>query len=119
MPRTYVRCSDLAFSATSEEICGKLGTKETAPSGGGTLTEGLTETPSREVAAVVNATQDDRRRIAGEYLLRVRDDIERSARTRLNYIQNARTYGMTLDEIGGLLGITEGAVRYILKRGGA
>lgn len=81
--------------------------------------EGLTETPMREVATAVNQrTNDDRRRIAGEYLTRARDDFERAARTRLNYIFNARRYGMTYGEIGTLLGVTEAAVRSMLKRHG-
>ncbi|WP_413354054.1 helix-turn-helix domain-containing protein [Microbacterium sp. 1P06AB] len=61
-------------------------------------------------------SNDDRRRIAGEYLLRARDDLERAARTRIQYILNARKHGLTNADIGTFLGVTEAAVRRLIKR---
>lgn len=58
----------------------------------------------------------DRQRIAGEYLTRARDDFERAVRTRLAYVLAARRHGMTFEAIGALLGVTEGAVRSMVKR---
>ena len=71
---------------------------------------------TRESAVVAEKSGEQRRRIAGEFLLRARDDYERAKRTRLAYILNAREYGMTFREIGELLGLTEGGVRQIIAR---
>lgn len=65
-----------------------------------------------------NATAIERQRIAGEYLTRARDDLERAARTRIYYVVQARKYGMTNEAIGALLGISESAVRALVKRYG-
>ena len=117
MTRSYIRLPTHPPNPRNEEIYGMIRSNETTLGSVGALTEGLTDTPDMEVTAVVQATNDELRRIAGEFLLRVRDDVDRVARTRLNYVQNARRYGMTFAEIGTHLGVTEGAVRYIAKQG--
>jgi DNA-directed RNA polymerase specialized sigma24 family protein len=61
----------------------------------------------------------ERRLIALEYLTRVADDLRRVAALRVNYIRNARTYGATNQDIATALGISESAVRALLKRHGA
>jgi len=67
---------------------------------------------------VMQSTDDEKRRIAGDYLTRVRDDLERAKRTRIAYIVAARQHGMTNSSIGALLGITEARVRQLAKIGG-
>ena len=59
---------------------------------------------------------EDRRRIAGDYLTRARDDFHTAARNRIRYVLLARQYGMTNDAIGALLGISERAVRGLVAR---
>ena len=94
-------------------------TTETAPEKCVNTSEGLTETPKREVVtALSNGSNQERRRIAGEYLTRARDDFERAARTRIVYAVNARDHGMTNAAIGAILGVGESAVRGLLKRHG-
>lgn len=66
----------------------------------------------------MQSTQDDRRRIAGDYLTRARDDFDRATRTRIEYVLLARKYGLTNADIGALLGISEAAVRGLVKRHG-
>lgn len=61
---------------------------------------------------------DQRRRLAGEYLTRARDDFERAARVRIAYAIAARRHGLTNADIGTFLGITEGAVRKLVARHG-
>lgn len=94
----------------------KMGaTTKTAP----VTSRGLTDTPNEEVmTAMANRSNEDRRRIAGEFLTRARDDFERAARTRINYVMTARRYGMTNADIGALLGVGESAVRALIKRHG-
>lgn len=66
----------------------------------------------------MQSTDDQRRLLAGEYLTRARDDYERAKRTRIAYAIAAREHGMTNGEIGTLLGITEAAVRALIRRNG-
>ncbi len=118
MNRTYVRIPTRRDTPATGEIYGKIGGNETIPDNSvGPLAGDLTNTHVEDVVAVIDSTQD-RRLIAGEYLTRARDDFDRAARTRVEYIVNARRYGMTLADIGALLGVTEGAVRYIVKQYG-
>ena len=51
-----------------------------------------------------------------EFLELCRDDSQTLAHTRLYFIQKAREYGLSNQRIGDALGITEAAVRNILKR---
>lgn len=118
MTRTYVRVAKVSDSPQFADICARISVEKRPPESVGALTGGLTNAHVEDVVAVIDSTQD-RRQIAGEFLSRARDDFERAARTRVAYIANARRYGMTNAEIGGLLGITEGAVRYIVKHHGA
>lgn len=89
-------------------------TTETAPAGALTPNEGLTE-PDRGSAMQQSI---DRQRLAGDFLTRARDDFERAARTRVKYAIMARQYGLTNADIGTFLGVTEGAVRALIKRHG-
>lgn len=61
---------------------------------------------------------DQRKRLAGEYLTRARDDFDRAARTRIAYAIAARRHGLTNADIGTFLGVTEGAVRKLIARHG-
>jgi DNA-binding NarL/FixJ family response regulator len=60
----------------------------------------------------------ERRLIALDYLTRVADDLRRVAALRVSYILNARTYGATNQDIATALGISESAVRALVKRHG-
>lgn len=60
----------------------------------------------------------EKRRIALEYLTRVADDLRRAASLRLVYVQNARTYGATNQDIATALGVSEAAIRALVKRHG-
>lgn len=60
----------------------------------------------------------ERRRIALEYLMRVADDLDRIARLRVSYMQAARVHGVTNQDIATALGVSESAVRAMLKRHG-
>lgn len=100
---------------TNEENYARMGGDEAA-SGGvlPTPAEGLTATPSKEVAAVVNRTKTDL--LAG--LTAAQSAFEHARATRVDAILFARSVGLTYQAIGEKLGITEGAVRYILKSQG-
>ena len=104
--------------AENYEECGSMGdTTKTAPGGAPTPTESLTEPIGGSAMA---QSTEQRRRIAGEYLTRARDDFEAAARTRIRYAIMAREHGLTNADIGTFLGITEGAVRHLVaKYGGA
>lgn len=65
------------------------------------------------------ADTTERRRLSLEYLMRVADDINRIANQRVYYVQTARKYGATHQDIASALGVTEGAVRSILRRYGS
>lgn len=100
---------------TSEGNYARMGGDEAA-SGGvlPTPAEGLTATPSKEVAAVVNRTKTDL--LTG--LTAAQSALEHARATRVDAILFARSVGLTYRTIGEKLGITEGAVRYILKSQG-
>ena len=59
-----------------------------------------------------------KREIALDYLRRVADDLNRAARLRIIYAQNARSHKATNQEIAEALGVTESAVRRMLTRHG-
>lgn len=46
-----------------------------------------------------------------------RDAMRRERRTRLHLVQAARRAGLTNQQIGTALGVTEAAVRFMVKRG--
>lgn len=62
---------------------------------------------------------DERRRLAGEYLLRARDDVDRTERVRAGYIHAARAHGLTETDISSLLGIPVEQLDTIAATGGA
>lgn len=97
------------------EECARMNpTTETAPAGGGTPNGSLTE--PEWGSAMGQST--NRLEIARDYLTRARDDFENAARTRIWYVVLARRYGMTNADIGAHLGLSEGAVRALIKRHG-
>lgn len=51
-----------------------------------------------------------------EYLALCREDTERVARARIHYVALARLYGLTHQQIGDALGVTEAAIRAMLAR---
>lgn len=55
-------------------------------------------------------------RLAHEFLARAAEDLAKAKRTRVAYAAAAREHGLTNVEIGSSLGISEGAVRKLLKR---
>lgn len=54
--------------------------------------------------------------IAADHLRRASEDLERAKRTRLYYVQAAKTHGMSNVKIGEALGVSEGRVRQMLAR---
>lgn len=67
----------------------------------------------------MSTSQEERRRIAGEYLLRARDDFDRAERVRAAYINAARAHGLTETDISNLLGIRVDQLETIAGPGGA
>lgn len=91
---------------------------KTTPQGAGNTRRGLTRPiDSNNWGAAVQST-DDIRHIAGDFLLRARDDYDRAKRTRIAYILAAHKHGMSNVDIGALLGVSEAAVRSMIKRHG-
>lgn len=58
----------------------------------------------------------ERKRIAAEFLTRAADDLARATIQRVRYVKLARDYGMTNADIGTFLGVSEAAVRTLVKR---
>ena len=65
-----------------------------------------------------NVRSDERRLIALEYITRAVDDLARASQARLEYMRLARQYGATYRQIATACGVTETAVRMLLKRHG-
>lgn len=59
-----------------------------------------------------------RQDIARDYLRRAQEAFILAAHNRVNYIALAREYGITNSEIGSMVGVSESAVRALLKRHG-
>lgn len=95
-----------AYSGTMESP------KGTALNGGGTPNEGLTAAPELEVAAVANDTKET----ALNGLARAQLAYEEARLRQAQAILLARDDGLSNRAIGDILGITEGAVRYIVKK---
>ena len=65
----------------------------------------------------VPGNQDDtRQKIAIEYLTLTKEHIKRAEALRIHYMRLGREYGLTNQEIGDALGVTEVAARRMLKR---
>lgn len=90
---------------------------KTAPEVAPTNNRGL-PTPTEEVTDLVNATTDRTRRqqIAREYLRLSAEDLARASLGRIRFAHMGKSHGLTNAEIGDELGITEAAVRAMLKR---
>lgn len=58
----------------------------------------------------------DRKDLAREYLRAAREDHKRASRNRIYYARLARREGLTNQQIGMQLGITEASVRGLLRR---
>lgn len=68
---------------------------------------------------VPNNTQTtDRRDLAREFLRRAQDDYERARDTRTQLAALARAHGLTNQQIANAYGVTEGAIRAMIKRTG-
>jgi len=64
------------------------------------------------------AQSTGRKEIARDYLRRAQESFVLAAHNRVNYVALARQYGVTNGEIGSILGVSESAVRAMLKRHG-
>lgn len=111
MNRTYVRIPTHLSSTINGENYGKIRYNETAPESVGALAEGLTETPNEEVSAVKDSTKEE----VLEGLANAQAEYESARFRQAAAIRFARAQGITNKAIGEQLGITEGAVRYIVK----
>lgn len=78
----------------------------------------LDATESRPDVSVTAPPDDGLRTAAIELLQCHRDAIERERRTRLVLIVAARDHGLTYEEIGDALGMTDAGVRLLVKRSG-
>lgn len=78
----------------------------------------LDPTESRPDVSVSAPPSDGVRTAAIELLKCHRDAIERERRTRLVLIMAARDHGLTYEEIGSALGMTDAGVRLLVKRSG-
>lgn len=58
----------------------------------------------------------NKQQLAREFLARVRDDLDRAKRVRVEYVRAARAHGLDDAEIARELGLSEDAVRVILER---
>lgn len=58
---------------------------------------------------------DPKKDLARDFLVRARDDLERAKRTRKAYVQAARIHGLTNQQIGDVLGISEARVRQLSR----
>ena len=54
--------------------------------------------------------------LAENYLRMARQEHDQAKRSRLVSVEYAREAGLTFQEIGNLLGVTEGAIRMMLRR---
>lgn len=57
---------------------------------------------------------DARKILAVQYLERVKQDLERAKRTRTAYVKAAKEHGLTNQQIGEAVGVSEGRVRQLL-----
>lgn len=64
---------------------------------------------------MADGINNDRQQIALDYLRRVAADMVKVRQVRAKYAVAARRYGLTNQQIGDALGITEAAVRHIVK----
>lgn len=78
----------------------------------------LDPTESRPDVSVSAPPGDSLKAAAIELLNCHRDAIERERRTRLVLIMAARNHGLTYEEIGSALGMTDAGVRLLVKRSG-
>jgi DNA-directed RNA polymerase specialized sigma24 family protein len=58
---------------------------------------------------------DPKKDLARDFLVRARDDLERAKRTRKAYVLAAREHGLTNQQIGDVLGISEARVRQLSR----
>lgn len=68
------------------------------------------------MTSVPGKQDDTRQKIAIEYLTLTKEHIKRAEALRLHYMRLGREYGLTNQEIGDALGVTEVAARRMLKR---
>lgn len=58
---------------------------------------------------------DPKKVIATEFLARAKDDLEKAQRTRVAYVRAAKTHGLSNQQIGDVLGVSEARIRQILR----
>ena len=63
---------------------------------------------------MTSVSGDDKKSLALDFLSRAKGDLERAKRTRVTYARAAREHGVTNQQIGDALGVTEARVRQIL-----
>jgi DNA-directed RNA polymerase specialized sigma24 family protein len=64
------------------------------------------------------AQSEDKRKVAAEYLKLAARDLDRATQVRIHYVILARKYGLTNQQIGSALGVSEAAVRSLVTRNG-
>lgn len=57
---------------------------------------------------------DPKKVLALEFLTRAKDDLEKAKRTRIAYVKASKVHGLSNQEIGDVLGVSEARVRQIL-----
>lgn len=112
--RMNVRVDERGVSRITTPLASKIGADKAIPDECVNTAGDLTGTPRQEVAAVVNDIQP-RQEIALDYLRRVAADMVKVRQVRAKYAVAARRYGLTNQQIGDALGVTEAAVRHIVK----
>lgn len=93
-----------------------IATTKTAPADAQTSGGSLTE--PEWGSAMNNATKPDKIAIAGRFLELARKEFEQAARKRIYFVLLSRSHGVTNAQIGASLGVSEAAVRAIVKKHG-
>lgn len=62
-----------------------------------------------------SVSADPKKDLARDFLAMAREDLERAKRTRKAYALAARRHGLTNQQVGEALGISEARVRQLLK----
>lgn len=58
---------------------------------------------------------DPKKVIALEFLTRAKDDLDKAKRTRIAYVQAAKSHGLSNQQIGDALDVSEARIRQILR----
>jgi len=102
------------YETVFDRIDGEI---ETAFAGASTPNEGLTEPyGGSAMANNINADRLRRQLLAVEYLQLCAEQLEAAKRARVAGIIAAREHGLSWEVIGGSVGVSEAAVRSLIKR---